>query len=282
MKVTNTGWHFTRLLNSPLEDEGLTSVQKMVFVALSYFMDQKGNGAHPSYQTIAKVAGCGRRTAVLAINALEEKGYIIKQPRWNAKGDCTSNDYIIPTQTDRKKDREDRADSAEGSASAAPPSESDALPLVQEEHHPSASAAPKLEPMNENQLNENRNAPRKAKKSKPERSSEDKELYESIKAAFLWQNDDQFSNWGKEGKHIWGIVDRVKARSPDTPDVFAHQMLEVFWRLKKSRDRFWSGQPFLASALNATGNWDRVLEAWRQRKPAEVSEEEFERLAGMF
>ena len=153
-------------------------------------------------------------------------------------------------------------------------------PKQNPEANPQKSSSPSPSPSQSTP--KNGNAPRKAKRSSPERSDEDRELYESIKQAFLSQNDDQFSSWGKEGKHLWGLVDRVKARSPDNPMEFARQMLEVFWRLKRSQDRFWSGQPFLASALDASGIWDRVLEAWRQQKPAEVSQEEFQELAGMF
>jgi hypothetical protein len=45
----------------------------------------------------------------------------------------------------------------------------------------------------------------------------------------------------------------------------------AFWRLKSGNDKFWSGQPFLPSTLNASGIWDRVLESMRRDEmPEEV------------
>jgi hypothetical protein len=40
-------------------------------------------------------------------------------------------------------------------------------------------------------------------------------------------------------------------------------MITRFWELKIGKDRFWKSQPFLPSALNAGGIFDRVLETFR-------------------
>ena len=45
-------------------------------------------------------------------------------------------------------------------------------------------------------------------------------------------------------------------------------MIEAFWALKQTGNEFWKGQPFLSSALNASGIWDRVLETMRNQEAA--------------
>jgi hypothetical protein len=92
------------------------------------------------------------------------------------------------------------------------------------------------------------------------------QLYHAIEAAFLSKNDDKFSNYGKEGKAIKEIISKGKARAPGSEEAFIMTMLDAFWKLKCSADKFWKGQPFLPSALNASGIWDRVLETMRNEE----------------
>jgi hypothetical protein len=91
----------------------------------------------------------------------------------------------------------------------------------------------------------------------------DAELYQATQAAFLDRNGGRFTDYGKEGKAIKAIIAKARARAPDDAAGFVQSMLEAFWRLKTGRDAFWTGQPFLPSALNAGGIWDRVLETLR-------------------
>jgi hypothetical protein len=94
---------------------------------------------------------------------------------------------------------------------------------------------------------------------------EDKELYHAVEAAFLSRNGDRFTNFGKEGKAIHGLVEKAKARMPDDPGAMLHAILDAFWKLKTgdtSAKGFWRGQPFLPSALSPL--WDRVLETMRE------------------
>jgi hypothetical protein len=89
-------------------------------------------------------------------------------------------------------------------------------------------------------------------------------LYHRIEQAFLSKNDGKFSNYGKEGKAIHGLMAKAKARHPDDPASLIHAMLAAFWKLKQtdtSSKGFWKGQPFLPSALSSL--WDRVLETMR-------------------
>lgn len=89
-------------------------------------------------------------------------------------------------------------------------------------------------------------------------------LYHVVEQAFLSKNDGRFTNYGKEGKAIHGLMDKAKARMPDDPASLLSAMLDAFWRLKTgdtSAKGFWRGQPFLPSALSPL--WDRVLETMR-------------------
>jgi len=84
-------------------------------------------------------------------------------------------------------------------------------------------------------------------------------LYHSIKDSFLAVVGD-FSNWGKEGKAIHGIIEKSSRASPENPAGCAERMIGELWRLKNSGDRFYRDQPFVPSTLNASGIWDRVAE----------------------
>lgn len=125
-------WNHTRVLNKPLHDESLSTYEKMAFVALSTFADSKGGRIFPSYQTIAKLMSCSDRKAKEAVNALCERGYLVKKNRRGKDGSLTSNIYSI----------------------AIPPSARGAQGVVHEVHKGSARGAQELYPLNENQLNE--------------------------------------------------------------------------------------------------------------------------------
>jgi hypothetical protein len=106
----------------------------------------------------------------------------------------------------------------------------------------------------------------------------DLELYHSLEKAFLSRNGEKFTSWGKEGKAIKEIIKKARIRAPDAHEELIRSMLSRFWELKVSGDRFWSKQPFLPSALNAAGIWDRVLEEFREESSHEMTDEEFEQL----
>ncbi len=95
---------------------------------------------------------------------------------------------------------------------------------------------------------------------------EDIELYNAIKDSFESKHG-QFDNYPKEGEAIYGLINKCRIRAPDNPEDFAKQVLETFWQLKQGRDNYWRGQPFLPSALNASGIWPRVLEEMRETEP---------------
>ncbi len=96
------------------------------------------------------------------------------------------------------------------------------------------------------------------------------EIYTAVKTVFLKEQlGHKFTNYGKEGKAIKQLIIKAKARAPDSLDVFLFGMIEAFADLR-AREKFYKSQPFLPSALNATGIWDRVLNEvqtrWQQNQ----------------
>jgi len=73
------GW-FSRVGNAVLDDETLTAHQKSIYAALCRFADRNGR-CHPSLATIAAKAGCARRSVVEGLRVLEERGYVVREPR---------------------------------------------------------------------------------------------------------------------------------------------------------------------------------------------------------
>ena len=86
--------------------------------------------------------------------------------------------------------------------------------------------------------------------------SEDKELYNSTKEAFESKYG-RFENYGKEGKAIKGLIKKATDLGLE-PDIVLPQMIAKFYKLTQNGDKFWRSQPFLPSALNASGIWVRV------------------------
>ena len=82
-------------------------------------------------------------------------------------------------------------------------------------------------------------------------------LYNRVKDLFEQkQPQGKFTNYGKEGSAIKQLIEKSRARSPD--DDFLIGMIQMFERLR-DQEGFYRKQPFLPSALNSSGIWDRVL-----------------------
>jgi hypothetical protein len=125
----NTGWNHFRVLLKPINDPGLKTIEKLVYVILSKYADVEDGSCFPSYDKVAADASCSRRSVIEAIKNLVEAGYIRKEIRqidnWNL-----TNTFIIDT----------------GISAGA------ALSGVQEIPGGSAGAAPEQEPYNKNHL----------------------------------------------------------------------------------------------------------------------------------
>jgi len=70
------------------------SVQKLVLLMLANYADEN-NSCFPSYQHLADVCSCTKKTAVRACQELEKEGIIETQKRFDNKGKQTSNRFII-------------------------------------------------------------------------------------------------------------------------------------------------------------------------------------------
>lgn len=101
------GW-FSRVGNAVLDDETLTAHQKSIYAALCRFADRNGR-CHPSLATIAAKAGCARRSVVEGLRVLEERGYVVREPR--KAGRCRiSNLYRVYGNENENGSRNDAPD----------------------------------------------------------------------------------------------------------------------------------------------------------------------------
>lgn len=115
---------------------------------------------------------------------------------------------------------------------------------------------------------------------KPLALVESTSLYNSINKAFLSKNEDKFTNYGKEGKGIKGLILKASAREEENPELFIQKVIEQFYKMTCNGDKFWSSQPFLPSVLNSDNIFDRVLkQVSKPRKPEEIK---YERVEGLF
>jgi biotin operon repressor len=112
-------------------NEQLSIYDKAVYCVLCAYASNTNKSCYPSYQTIARKAGCSRRKVIDVIANLEAIGLIEKQEQFNVVGENKSNLYVVKT-----------------SASA-----SYALPTGAEQSLPNAEDSPKLYSNNYNDFN---------------------------------------------------------------------------------------------------------------------------------
>ncbi len=103
-------------------------------------------------------------------------------------------------------------------------------------------------------------------------------LYQPIQESFLSKNGGVFTDYGKEGKAINGLIQKAEKRFREDPGGFIQRVIEGFYEMTCSNEKFWKDQPFLPSALNASGIFDRVL---KRLQDSEVHEDEFHIIEGM-
>ena len=104
-------------------------------------------------------------------------------------------------------------------------------------------------------------------------------LHKAVQDAFVAKHG-EFSDYAKEGMSIKRLIAKAEKAFPTDPSAFLRELLAAFWALKQSGDKFWSSQPFLPSALNASGIYDRVCEKLRASAP--VDAETAEAMKGVF
>ena len=86
---------------------------------------------------------------------------------------------------------------------------------------------------------------------------EARSLHKSIEMAFL-SKAGRFTDYGKEGRAIQGLIKKFEDLNPENPEMVANQVISKFFELRNG-DKFFGGQPFTPSALNASGIFDRVM-----------------------
>ncbi len=91
--IDNRNINFTMIENEVIDSEDLTVYEKMVYIVLCRFA--KDGECFPSYETIAKRAGCSRQKAINVVRDLCNKGLISKEQRKNDQDEYTSNIYYI-------------------------------------------------------------------------------------------------------------------------------------------------------------------------------------------
>lgn len=78
-----------------LMNETLSVYDKAIYCILCAYADKDSRSCFPSYQTIARKAGCSRRKVISVVAHLEGLGLIEKKEQHNAIGDSTSNLYTV-------------------------------------------------------------------------------------------------------------------------------------------------------------------------------------------
>ena len=105
---------FTLIENIILEDQALSRVDILVYLAIAKHADEEGT-CWPSMATIGKLARCARETVARSLTHLEARGYLKRSARFRPDGGVTSNVYqLMPieaqpypvTQADTPRDLE--------------------------------------------------------------------------------------------------------------------------------------------------------------------------------
>lgn len=142
---------FTMVSNELILCENMSPTLKTVYSVICCYANIKDSSCYPSYATIAKKAGISRRTAITAIQTLQDCGLLEKETRKNGS-DYTSNVYVIFPWNEQAA----RYFSAEPGEMIAPPSEMVAPGGGEMIAPPGEMVAPKQKSINKNySLNKN-------------------------------------------------------------------------------------------------------------------------------
>ena len=85
---------FTLIENIILEDQTLSRVDILVYLAIAKHADGEGT-CWPSMATIGKLARCARETVARSLSHLEARGYLKRTARFRPDGGVTSNVYQL-------------------------------------------------------------------------------------------------------------------------------------------------------------------------------------------
>lgn len=86
---------FTKVLNEIIEDTELKASDKMLYVVLSKYADNKSGESFPSNKRLKELVGASINSIQSSKKRLMDAGYISIEQRFNSNGGRTSNLYRI-------------------------------------------------------------------------------------------------------------------------------------------------------------------------------------------
>ena len=236
-----------------LSQSGLSLRDIKVYIAIASFQGRNGS-CHPSVEQIASRASVGSRDVYRAIKWLEKR--------------CLE----VTRQTGRRNQYHIHSVTPDISATPGPAVTPDSIDTPDKSVtrdsllHPTPGSAvtPPLPTVVTPILKE-----QEKNIEKEVRSSVDP-LVAAFKEAFVSRYDGQVPswNWAIQMKHLKGLAKRC--RSEAEPEAFAVQILEAFWRLVQTGDKFWRSQPFSPMTLNSEGIFTRVVKSMTVDKGLDI------------
>lgn len=128
-------------------DIGLKSQELVVYLYLAR-CGNHGGQAFPSYNTIAKKCGIARRTAIMAVQSLIEKGLVVRSERRRTDGGFSSNIYeVVAPQSPAANHTEDTPSASHALGSAPGASYKEPYKKNQENHNNNHNAAKETAPL---------------------------------------------------------------------------------------------------------------------------------------
>lgn len=220
------------------QDDRLKKVDFQVYCSLASFQGM-GEGCWPSIKTIGERAGISRhKTIAESLARLESCEWIARKARYDKNGMQKSNYYVCMF------DVNDAETEAGGGAESAPHKrtiENDYI-NTNSPNYIDASSDKEIEIIN-NTLSGSA-------------AKLETELKITVEKTFT-ENGAEFVNWPKERTAVKAIVKNAMKKA--NPKEYLFRLIQEFYNLTQSTDRFWREQPFLPSTLNSSGIYPRVL-----------------------
>ncbi|MDS1650729.1 helix-turn-helix domain-containing protein [Escherichia coli] len=233
-----------RLMVEVFHTEVGNPMHKLVLLKLADNANDNGE-CYPSYQHIAKQCEIGKSTAMRAIDALCEKGLLIKQPRYLIGGkEQTSNFYVIVLP------------SLQGSVTVTPGVVSErhqgsvtVTPGVVSERHPNQSYITSKENIKNNTL-------RVLEKDGP--ISEEDQAADLAASRVLDHYNNKFNSKHKEKKYFIKLLKETKTRSAYTEEdlIMVIDWIAETWSFKP--------EPIKIARVNRFDEYLAKAEQWRR------------------
>lgn len=74
-------------------------------------------------------------------------------------------------------------------------------------------------------------------------------FYHRVMKAMEEKKGEPFANYAQEGENTKKLLARVRTVEPDHTEEALRAILETYWKLTQTGDKFWKGQPFTPSRL---------------------------------